>query len=51
MKLKDLLKSVLSEEKRFTLLSKIISIVTVLPTSTASCEREVSDISFKATYI
>jgi hypothetical protein len=47
MKLKELLKSVLTKEKRCMLLCKIISIVTILPTSRAYCEREESNTSFK----
>jgi hypothetical protein len=45
-KLEDLLKFVLSQEKRLTILSHIIPIVAILQTSTASCEREFSKMNF-----
>jgi hypothetical protein len=45
MKLEDLLKYVLSQEQRFISLSRIISVVTILPTSRACYEREFSEMN------
>jgi hypothetical protein len=50
MKFEELLKTVLSQEKRFTLLIKLVSVAVVHPTFVASCGRGFSEINLTGQY-